>query len=225
MSRYLQYLPAILREGDFLGRFLLAFEQVLTGTEPGAINPAKLPPGETGLLGFEQLLDRAHTFLDPSATPAEFLPWLAQWVAVSLRDDWSEDTKRNFLRGIVPLYRKRGTREGIEQVLRLSGDDVRVLDFHDGVGEDVEAREFGLAPRPPHFFGIVLTVSARDPVVLARAVRRVRALANREKPAHTYYALRVRSPAMRINNDPQNNKAFGPGLLVGRTTVLGTVKA
>jgi hypothetical protein len=55
-------------------------------------------------------------------------------------------------------------------------------------------------------------------------VRRVRAIVEREKPAHTVYALRAKYPAMRINNDPQTNTAMGPGIRVGKNTVLGTEK-
>jgi hypothetical protein len=52
--------------------------------------------------------------------------------ATSLRDDWSEETKRSFISNVVPLYKKRGTRDGIEKVLRLSGDEAKVVDFNDG---------------------------------------------------------------------------------------------
>ncbi|MFB2979724.1 phage tail protein [Microseira sp. BLCC-F43] len=47
------------------------------------------------------------------------MPWLASWVALSLRDNWQPDTKRKFIKKIVPFYRLRGTKEGLEQVLRL----------------------------------------------------------------------------------------------------------
>ena len=40
-SIYLQYLPAIFSESPFLGRFLLAFEQVLTGLPESEISPKK----------------------------------------------------------------------------------------------------------------------------------------------------------------------------------------
>jgi phage tail-like protein len=225
VSSYLPYLPAVLRQSPFLGRFLLAFEAVLSGVDESSIPEDPALERYRKLAGLERVLDGIDRFFDPARTDPEFLPWLAQWVATSLRDDWSEQTKRTFLASIVPLYRERGTRAGIEKVLHLSGDEAQVVDFHDGLHEDLEATHFGSLPKPPHFFGVIVTVNERDPVELARRTRRVRAIVDREKPAHTYYGLRILYPAMRINND-KSNTAFGPGITIDNTTplVLGTTK-
>lgn len=214
VSSYLAYLPAVLRQGPFLGRFLLAFEAVLSGLPADAYPEGAGIDADRALQGLEQILDGIDRFLDPLRTDPEFLPWLAQWVAVSLRDDWSEATRRDFLANIVPLYRERGTRAGIEKVLRLSGDDATVVDFGDGLHEELEEREFGQEAKPPHFFGVIVTVSERDPIELTRRTRRVRAIVDREKPAHTYYGLRILYPAMRINNDPVNNPGLGVGIMI-----------
>lgn len=197
VSTYAAYLPAILRQGAFLGRFLRAFEAIFAG----GVDPA--------VEGLEETLDRVHESFDPEATPAEFLGWLSQWAATSLRDDWSEATKRRFLGEIVPLYQKRGTRAGIEAVLRhctTAAVEVRP-------GDDT---------KPRHYFEVVLTVAQRDPDELARMVRQVRAIVDREKPAHTIYGLRILYPAMRIANTRTPDE---PGIVVGETTVLGTVSA
>jgi phage tail-like protein len=236
LSSYLEHLPAELRRGPFLGRFLLAFEAVLSGGVDLAaeLEGAPLDPAleaDLGREGLEQLIARVHEFFDPDRAPEDFLPWLAGWVAASLRDDWTPATKRAFIGQIVPLYRERGTRIGIERVLRLSGEDAKVIDFADGLDDAAEAKEFnlGAGPPPPHFFGVLLTINEPKPddpqqpgAELARRVRRVCAIVDREKPAHAYYALRIRYPAMRINNAPKSNPAFGAGITVGKTTILGT---
>jgi phage tail-like protein len=224
LSSYLPYLPAVLRQGPFLGRFLLAFEAVLSGLPEGAYPPGPTFDAHRGVKGLEQLLDDIDRYFDPMRTDPDFLPWLAQWVALSLRDDWSDDTRRTLLASIVPLYRERGTRAGMEKLLRASGDDVRVLDFGDGLDEELEQKEFGTGPKPPHFFGVILTVGESDPSQLARRTRRVRAIVDQEKPAHTYYGLRILVPALRINNDPQGNPTFGPGIRINNAVplVLGT---
>lgn len=230
MSRgYLAYLPAILQQGDLLGPFLLAFEAVLSGLDADRLPPGLDPAaqGDLATPGLEQILARVDQFFDPLAMSdqeaKDFLPWLATWAATSLRDDWSLDTKRTFLSQVVPLYRLRGTRAGIEAVLKISGDNVRVVDFHDGQDEDLEAKAFRMPgetqrpyayEKPPHLFGVILTVNQDDPTELARARRRVLAIVDQEKPAHTYYALRTYFPAMRINNDPAHNPAFGPGIRI-----------
>ena len=62
-------------------------------------------------------------------TTAEFLPWLAGWVTLSLRADWDEATQRSFIQQIVPLYRLRGTATGLERMLELyTGQPVEIDD-------------------------------------------------------------------------------------------------
>ena len=114
LSRYLDHLPAVFQEDEFVGRFLLAFERVLTGLpRPDAPNLPPVPPG------LEQIIDGIEGFFDPARTPPDFLPWLAGWVATSLREDWDEVTRRGFLANIVSLYRRRGTAKGLQMVLQL----------------------------------------------------------------------------------------------------------
>ena len=92
VSRYVAHLPAVFQDDDFVGAFLLAFERILTGL-PGR-DPPNLPRVP---LGLEQILDTIETYFDPSSAPAEFLPWLAGWVATSLREDWDTATRRGFI--------------------------------------------------------------------------------------------------------------------------------
>lgn len=224
LSSWLEHLPAVLQEGPFIGRFLLAFEAILTGLEKSTGDePPGLPP-----MGIEARLDRIHAYFDPVGAPGnpggellrappDFLPWLAGWVATSLREDWSESTQRAFISQIAPLYRRRGTRRGLEDVLRIVVPDVEVIEPEDD-------------KLPAHYFQVVVTVQTRDPILLARRVRMVRALVDREKPAHSIYGLLIQYPAMQINNDPKNDPQFGMGLILGadpatdpgRATILGT---
>src|SRR4029077_2791665 len=98
-SSYLDYLPAIFRQDPFAGQFLLAFETVLSGAG--------------GKPGLETTIGRVADYFDPVTTEADFLPWLAGWVTLSLRADWDEQTQRSFIQQIVRLYRLRGTRAGL----------------------------------------------------------------------------------------------------------------
>ncbi|MGH3929930.1 MAG: phage tail protein I, partial [Pseudonocardiaceae bacterium] len=157
MSRYLDYLPAVFREDPFAGRFLLAFEAVLTGADD--------------VEGLEQIISRVPDYLDPQTTPEEFLPWLAGWVALSLRADWDPDTKRGFIREIVPLYRQRGTLAGLQRMLeiylRAWGESVIIFDEFDD---------------PAHFFQVRLTLRDADPAKLRGTQEIARAIIDREKP-------------------------------------------
>jgi phage tail-like protein len=181
-SDYVQYLPAALQADPFLGQFLLAFEQILTGLPPKLLSAdtTKAPPG------LEKLIDQIHTYFDPTLTPVEFLPWLANWVALSLREDWSENVKRNFIRQIVPLYRLRGTKDGLTAMLRLYLENER---------EKVDIYEFD---PPAHYFQVELELASQDLDAYRRKEKIARAIIDREKPAHTFYALQIRMPTMRL---------------------------
>jgi len=211
-SRYLDHLPAVLRQGPFLGPFLRAFERILSGPPPGAA----LPPGVTPPEGIEQVLDRIHTFFDPDLAPEEFIPWLAGWVALAVRDDWDLAMRRAFIGKIVPLYRKRGTRAGLRELLDIQAGNVSVVD-HDDDGVPAQFDDFS----PPHLFKIILSVSGGDAVFLARKVRQILAIVDREKPAHTYYGIDIEFPGMQINQDPDLYPEYGPGVKVEVTTLLG----
>ncbi len=200
-STYLARLPGLFAEPDahgesFLGRFLLAFEHVLHGL------------GDTGVTGFPpglaEQLAAVSRYLDPTRAPSEFLPWLAGWVALSLRDDWTDDEKRRFIDRAVPLYRTRGTPLGMIELLRAYTGDLPVTIY-----------EFD---NVPHYFQVEMSLglNLRDPDFEARKERRQRiamAIVDQEKPAHTFYAFRFSDvPTMQI----------GVHSTIGVDTVLGS---
>jgi phage tail-like protein len=217
VSTYAGYLPAILQR-SFMQQFLLAFEAILSGGVPP-------PSGATTPGGIEETIAGISAHFDPSRAREDFLPWLAQWAATSLRDDWSLATQRAFLGQVVPLYQKRGTHEGLARVLVISGDDAAVEELSFASGEEM----------PPNYFQVTVSVQQNDPVLLARKAREIRAIVDREKPAHTFYGLVIAYPSMRINDDPADKPEFGPGILLGvwqvagqdvlGTSVLGTTNA
>ncbi|NEQ86448.1 MAG: phage tail protein I, partial [Moorea sp. SIO2I5] len=111
---------------------------------------------------------------------------------------------RRFISNIVPLYRQRGTKAGVKQMLELyTQEDVKIYEFE----------------QPAHYFQVTITLNERDPKLLQRQEEIAKAIVNQEKPAHTFYALRVLIPGMQIINEPTDSK---PGIIVGETTLLGT---
>jgi len=228
-SSYLDSLPAIYREEalgalpDFLGRFLLAFERVLTGVG----NPKR--PGLEEILegivyeGGDVLLAGTHRYFTPGPgkdpeerAPAEFLEWLSGWVALTLRADWLDEERRRILAEIVPSYRKRGTPDGLKQVLSaftgVSADAITIAEFQQPfqlgvsatVGEDTV-----LGGGPPHYFMVRALVPGAADLARKRAI--LRSIIDMEKPAHTYYDLRIQTPTMQI----------GVTSTVGEDSVLG----
>lgn len=98
-SRYLAYLPAMFQDGDFLGRFLLIFEQLW---EP-----------------LEQRQNHIELYFDPQTSPAGFLPWLAGWLNLTLNPHWPEERRRRLLDEAMDLYRWRGTAYGLTRMLEV----------------------------------------------------------------------------------------------------------
>ncbi len=204
-SSYLEYLPEIYRDSDFTGRFLKIFEKILTGIDED-VSPDQEKPGEVHEYleqpGIEQTLDIIRDYFDPTYVPQEFLDWLAGWVALELPGDWSEATKRELIRRIVPLYSKRGTREGLEEFLRVyAGPGVTINEwlspFQIGVSSTL-GKDTALGSGPPDFFTIKVVLPEPDLQKKLEKEKTVRAIIDREKPAHTYYHLEVIIPTMQI---------------------------
>ena len=206
-SSYLQSLPAIFSEDSLLGRFLLAFEQVLTGLEGGEGEPRR---------GLEQIIAAIPDLFDPLVTPSEFLQWLAGWVALGLRADWREDQQRQFLAKVVPLYRRRGTKQNLIELLQIyTGLEPEIAEgentvFQIGVHStlSVDTQINGSAP---HYFRVTVNIPNPDPATLLRQNQIIRALIDLEKPAHTAYDYYPTHTTMQIGVHSQ----------VGVDTLLG----
>ena len=214
---------------NFLGRFLLAFERILLGSSEvssevpqpgleeilggGAIaGPGQILKSVVALAGIQRyfepgvrLREGNLQLLDPSErAPAEFLPWLASWVAFSLRQDWNEVEKCQFISQIVPLYRQRGTKNGLENLLRaytgLPGRNVEILEFTQPmqVGNAVVGINTVVGGGAPHYFLVKMSLPAPDPAAKLRKEQIARAIIDQEKPAHTDYDLRTEVPTMQI---------------------------
>jgi phage tail-like protein len=133
-SKYLQYLPAIFQailpaDGKYLrlGEFLIPFEE--------------------NIAALEAVLATEDQFFSPAYTPAaDFLPWLATWVALVLDEEWEEDKRRRLLSEAMELYRWRGTVRGMKRYLEiytgLHPDDIEIREsrWPGGMQLDVASR-------------------------------------------------------------------------------------
>jgi phage tail-like protein len=210
-SSYLQYLPSIFSEDPFLGRFLLAFEQVLSG-----LTGAKGEPHE----GLEETIAGVATLFDPNETREEFLPWLAGWVALSLRADWNIEQQKNFLADLVPLYRSRGTKANLIKLLGIYTIGTPTIDEGDIATMQIGMRstigkDTRIGEPPAHFFRVKVNLGKiTDDKERERQQQTARALIDLQKPAHTSYELIIASDTMKI----------GKRSRLGKDTLIG-VKA
>jgi phage tail-like protein len=112
--RLIDFLPAIYRRSSALEPFLAAFEAVLFG-------PTR---------SVEAHIARIPRLLDPhSADEDEFLPWLAQWAAVTLFHEARD--RRRVVAEMIRLYAIRGTREYVKRALELYVDGAVTVDERD----------------------------------------------------------------------------------------------
>jgi phage tail-like protein len=250
VSTYLQYLPAILQEHadaqgvTFLGRFLLAFEQILSGLgnpeQPGLeeiIGGIVRPDGQTQLASLARYFDPGvrlnaaggETLLrEPHRTPKDFLPWLASWVALSLRADWSEEERRRFISRAVPVYQQRGTTTGLTEVLlAYSGiterDSIEIREFNQPFQLNVTATvgvDTMVGSGPPHFFWVKIILPWVGDQNSDRREQIVRAIIDQEKPAHTYYKLDI-APDRTMQVGVLENCRVGISTLLGEPPPTG----
>ena len=98
-SLYLDFLPDIYREVDFVGRMLKIFEECL---EPDV-----------------NILNSLWAYLDPMLAAKEMLPFLAHWVGWEIEPSLSLDRQRYLIKQAMQIYRWRGTRRGLRFYIHL----------------------------------------------------------------------------------------------------------
>ena len=188
-GHYLKYLPSIYREDELMGRFLMLFESFWKPIE-------------------SQITD-IHYYFDPCMTPEPILPWLATWADLVLDQRWPEAKQRRLLQSIVSLYRRRGTRRGLEEMLEIYTGVKPFIVEHRANNLTLGASAHlgpGIAlgkGNVPYTFTVTLKLppvapeegQGMDPDEVARMEserrRVIESIIESEKPAHTRYTLRI----------------------------------
>jgi phage tail-like protein len=200
-SRYLDYLPAVFQEdaqvgeASWLERYLRGFEAILTGLgDPATPGLEELLDGVPGsptpaMAGIERLFEPGPAEPKPALPPSrrapdEFLPWLSEWVALSLRADIGTERQRVLIANAIRLYRLRGTKAGLTELVGI----------YTTLGATID-ESFDAAP---NHFRVTIRLPTTDPAKRVAAQRMVRAIIDAEKPAHTYYTLDVQTPILQI---------------------------
>lgn len=101
-STWLQYLPAIYQDDEFLGRYLLIFESMLSPVV--------------------WIIDNFDQYLDPDITPVSWLQWMAGWFDLLLLPEMELERQREIIRQASWLFMRRGTRAGLQRLLELYFD-------------------------------------------------------------------------------------------------------
>jgi len=172
-SSYLEYLPALFRDDEFMGQFLLIFENILKPVE--------------------NTVDNLALYFSPLMTPEPLLPWLASWVDLTLDPTWPEERRRELVKSAAELYRWRGTKRGLSEYLRIyTGSVPEISEYIPGMRLDQDT-ELGINTRlgssgTGHHFTVTLELDESSEI----DVNTVKAIIETQKPAHTVYTLQIR---------------------------------
>lgn len=98
-SSWMEYLPGIYADNDFLARFLLIMEHVHSP--------------------IQRTISNLQYYFDPDLVPDDLVLWLGSWLGLVLDEGWPEDRRRQLIRNAPTLYQWRGTRRGMEEIIRL----------------------------------------------------------------------------------------------------------
>ncbi|EMA35158.1 phage tail protein, partial [Halobiforma nitratireducens] len=126
---YLRYMPELYQEDDrsaaFLERFLSVFE--------------------TSFVDVQSEIDGITQYFDPHGVPSDSLAWLEEWLAADEYREWPESARREYLARAPELYKLRGTRAGLREVIELYLRHAAVEGPEPTTGSD---REPELEPKP-----------------------------------------------------------------------------
>ncbi|WP_437536829.1 phage tail protein [Sorangium sp. So ce726] len=135
---------------------------------------------------------------------AGFLGWLAGWLEFQRDPAWDVDQQRAALAVLMLLYRARGTRAGMEAMVKLFfTEDIRIIDLAEAtplalglnstLAGSYESGDGVLDGRRPYSFAVEIVLPTSDlgsPDVVALQ-RAVTALVDAEKPLQTRYVVRT----------------------------------
>jgi phage tail-like protein len=173
--RFLKY---IMGEGfrldcdEFMGRFLLIFENIL---KP-----------------LEHAVDNLALYFDPLFTTPQLLPWLASWLGLVLDSNWPEEKRRRLVKAAPELFRWQGTKKGLSDYLELyTGRVPEISEEVSGIRLGPEARlgintRLGSSGGGCHFT-VLFDLEENSDV----DTNTIKTIIEQQKPAHTVYTLKI----------------------------------
>jgi phage tail-like protein len=200
---YLRYLPPVYQEDpasrDFLERFLSLFETLFKN--------------------LEQEIEDVPQLFDIKATPEGFLPWLSTWLGAIRDENWEDERWKEFLTRAIPLYKQRGTRAGLSEIIKIFMgvypiiiEPFQLVRTSQDFKEDAE-KLFG---SDPYTFCLLLKPGQITTETERNAVRRI---IDTEKPAHTRGGLQVLQPWIILGAHTYlevNTALSKPGFILGK---------
>ena len=204
-GRLLAELPGVYHASSDLRELLSVFETILCEPQERAV-AAQVPPVATLEAEIAQIATLFDVVRAPQELPAwlserrdAFLPWLAQWVALSGPAADSLERQRQLIGRIVPLYACRGTRRYVTRLLEFYLPENTEIEVEDQefIGLVLDKSKIGLDTWLEHDRPFWFKVTIRLPEGEAHArgridwPARIRQVVDLAKPAHTTYDLEM----------------------------------
>lgn len=167
-SPFLERLPGVYQdvvEGDFLPRFLQAFDDSIAPTI--------------------STLDNLAAYVDPRLAPEDFLDWLGGWVDVAPDGAWTLAQRRDIVARAVALHRGAGTLAGIREAVRLAAGPDAEISVDDNGGTAWSQQPGGALPGGDGPLVTVVVTGVDDPDMRRRIERVLRSVV----PAHVPWSL------------------------------------
>jgi phage tail-like protein len=184
-----------LHHADQFRRFLFIFQHMMTTVT--------------------EKIDNISSLTDPMLADPRFLPWIASWVSFELDESLPLHQQRELVRRSIRLYRTRGTRAGVEEMIQvLTSAPVEVVERRRpgrtvlgaltlAGGKSVEDRYLRDEPsafylqKPDRAATTFFAVRLEDRVTFRRrfgerataVLRRIAQIVTNEKPAHVTFTI------------------------------------
>jgi phage tail-like protein len=221
-TSYLRHLPEMYQDDPESSAFLERFLSVM----------------ETSFVDIETTIESIGEYFDPHGAPSESLSWVEDWIGLDIGHEWPESARRELLSRAPELYRKRGTKAGLVELIRLylrhenpslEADDYRLFFVErtdlDSVSESVVDRQYGAFLPDGRSFAIFC--DAFDSETQREAVRDI---VESESPAHVNGAVVPIESEFTLGaqsflgiNSELDSRAFSLGeAALGTDTVLAT---
>jgi len=159
---WMNSLPSLYHDNEFLERFLFGFEQEHLQTQ--------------------LMLDDMHELFNPSKT--EFVNWLASWVGIAFSKEVGERAKRRVLHNIVYLYKIRGTKEYFIKLIKYLCDITINIDD----GSVVESMHHTLVKKVSNTKMFIVHIENKENCS-DQAISLMKAILDKEKPIGVNYRL------------------------------------
>lgn len=160
-------------------------------------------------------IDQIPALTDPLTADPKFLPWIASWVSFELDGSLPLHQQRELVRRSIRLYRSRGTRDGLREMIRvLTAAEVDIVERKRpkpaamgmltlAGGRNAEERYRNGEPPPCYivrtdrapttFFSVTLEdhdrFKARFGERAEGVLRRISQVVSNEKPAHVTFTI------------------------------------